>query len=73
VKWQDYQPLSQELPVVGPLGVRLPAPEKKQLPAEKVVAFNRLTPWDACPVELTVVLTKQRRKKPWGIACLNHR
>jgi len=68
VEWQDYRPLSQELPVVGPLGVRLPAPQTKPLPAEKVVAFNHLTTWDACPVELTVVLTKQRSKEPWGIA-----
>ncbi len=68
VKWQDYRPSSKELAVVGPLGVRLPAPEIKQLPAEKVVAFNHLTTWDACPGELTVVLTKQRSKEPWGIA-----
>ena len=68
VLWQDYYPASKELPVVGPLGIAIPQPRKKDLPPEKVVAFNHLTSWDTCPVDLTVVLTKQRRKEPWGIA-----
>jgi hypothetical protein len=68
VTWQDYYPAPRELPVVGPLGIGLPSPETKELPPEKVVALNHLTSWDACPVELTVVLTEQRRKEPWGIA-----
>jgi hypothetical protein len=67
-RWQDYYPAVNELPVVGPLGVGLPPPEKRERPPEKVVALNHLTTWDACPVELTVVLTKQRSKEPWGIA-----
>jgi hypothetical protein len=68
VRWQHYRPTAKELPVVGPLGIQDPPLPKKQPPPENVVAFNHLTSWDACPVELTVVLTKQRRKEPWGIA-----
>jgi len=39
----------------------------KPKPPEKVVAFNDLTSWDACPVPLTVVLTQQSHKPPWGL------
>lgn len=68
VKWQNYSPAPRELAEVGPLGVDVPPPPRQDRPPEKVVAFNHLTSWDACPVDLTVVLTKQRRKEPWGIA-----
>ena len=68
VKWQDYSPAPRILPVVGPLGIDVPPPPRQDRPPEKVVAFPHLTSWDACPVELTVVLTKERRKEPWGIA-----
>jgi len=39
----------------------------KPKPPEKVVTFNDLTSWDACPVPLTVVLTQQKDKPPWGL------
>jgi hypothetical protein len=66
--WQEYRPGIPELPEVGPLGLRMPAPPKKPAPAENVIAFNELQSWDACPVPLTVVLTRERGKLPWGIA-----
>jgi hypothetical protein len=67
-EWQEYQPSPREWPEIGPLGMRLPAPSKKPLPSEKVIAFNEMRSWDACPLPLTVVLTESRGKLPWGIA-----
>lgn len=46
VEWQDYYPPSKvhPLPVVGPMGIRLPEEQPKERPpVEKVVAFNDLT------------------------------
>ena len=81
VKWQDYQPYTLPPPPVTAakpesilsreearrrtlkLQGRWPKPE----PPEKVVAFNDLTSWDACPVPLTVVLTQKKNKPPWGL------
>jgi hypothetical protein len=70
VKWQDYSPPSKEhpLPVVQSMGIRLiPKKPRKRPPVEKVVALNHFTSWTECPVELTVVLSKQGAKPPWGL------
>ena len=36
------------------------------------MAFNDLTSWESCPVPLTVVLTQQSDKPPWGLVTTAH-
>ncbi len=81
VKWQDYQPYTPPPPPVTAAKpesilsreearqrtLKLQGRWPKPKPPEKVVAFNDLTSWDACPVPLTVVLTQQKDKPPWGL------
>ncbi|MBA7652350.1 hypothetical protein ES703_60180 [subsurface metagenome] len=79
VKWQDYQPYTPP-PVTAAKPESILSREEarrrtlklqgrwpKPKPPEKVVTFNDLTSWDACPVPLTVVLTQQKDKPPWGL------
>ena len=79
VKWQDYQPVKPPA-VTAPKPESIIKREKrrqrtlkarglrsKPKPPEKVVAFCDLRSWDSCPVPLTVVLTQQRDKPPWGL------
>jgi len=79
VEWQDYQPVKPR-PVTAPKPESIIKREKRRQrtlkdqgrwpqlpPAEKVVAFSDLRSWDSCPVPLTVVLTQQRDKPPWGL------
>lgn len=39
---------------------------------KKIVVFNDLTSWDACPLPLTVVLTEKEDKPPWGLVTTAH-
>lgn len=81
VDWQDYRPVKPPEPLRPPKPEeiirreqarqrtlkdkgRWPEPSEP----EKVVAINDLTSWDACPVPLTVILTYQENKPPWGLA-----
>ena len=85
VEWQDYHPPKPPPPVTAakPDSIirreqarqctlkaqgRWPEPR----PPEKVVAFNELTSWESCPVPLTVVLTQQSHKPPWGLVTTAH-
>lgn len=80
VNWQDYRPMQLEpsSTVTRPEAIvkreqsrqctlreqgRWPEPKEP----EKVVVFNDLTSWDACPVPLSVVLTARDDKPPWGL------
>ena len=86
VQWQDYHPPAPSPPSVAvarPESVKrreqarqrtLKAQGRwpKKQPPEKVAAFNDLTSWDSCPVPLTVVLTQQHEKPPWGLVTTAH-
>jgi hypothetical protein len=86
VQWQDYHPPTPSPPsvtVVKPESVKRREQARqrtlktqgrwpKEQPPEKVVAFNDLTSWDTCPVPLTVVLTQQHEKPPWGLVTTAH-
>jgi len=86
VEWQEYQPYKpppSPVTVAKPESIlrreearrrtlRLQGRWSKPKPPEKVVAFNELTSWDACPVPLTVVLTQQSKKPPWGLVTTHH-
>jgi hypothetical protein len=79
-QWKDYHP-AQLLPSLGtpkPQEIvkreearqrtlkqegRWPKPREP----EKIAVFNELSSWDACPIPLTVVLTDQKDKPPWGL------
>lgn len=80
VSWQDYRQVQPPQPLRPPKPEEIVRREQarqrklKELgrwpeppPPEKVVAINDLTTWDACPVPLTVVLTYQENKSPWGL------
>lgn len=80
VNWQDYCPVQLEQPVIPakPEAIVLREESRQRtlkaqghwfepLPPEKVVVFNDLTSWDACSVPLTVALTAQKDKPPWGL------
>ena len=84
VQWQDYHP-PKPPPVtrVKPESIiRREQARQRTLKAqgrwpeppspEKVVAFNDLTSWESCPVPLTVVLTQQSNKPPWGLVTTAH-
>lgn len=81
VHWQDYHPVKLEktpCPIPKPESiVKREAARQRTLkargdwpkpqPPEKVAVFNDLTSWDSCHVPLTVVLTAQEDKPPWGL------
>lgn len=80
VDWQDYYSPERPEPPTEPKPEVVVRREKsrqrtlkeqgrwpKPRPAEKVVAINDLTSWDACPVPLTVVLTEKEDEEPWGL------
>jgi hypothetical protein len=84
VAWQDYRPLSPSSPgVEKPPNIRKREQSRQRTlksrgrsskppPPEKVVAFTEMTSWDTCPVPLTVVLTQQKDKPPWGLVTTAH-
>jgi len=85
VEWQDYHPLKPQQPVTAAKPESLIRREQARQrtlkaqgrwpepsPPEKVVAFNELTSWESCPVPLTVVLTQQSDKPPWGLVTTAH-
>lgn len=74
VEWQDYLPSRLETPLSRPKPEEILKreetrqqtlkeqgrwPEPQQ--SEKIVVFNDLTSWDACPLPLTVVLYFKKR------------
>ena len=80
VQWQDYHPPKPPRPVTAAKPesiIRREQARQRTLkgqgrwpeapPSEKVVAFTDLTSWESCPVPLTVVLTQQLDKPPWGL------
>lgn len=86
VEWQEYRPHKPPPPPVTAAKpesilsreearrrtLKLQGRWPKPQPPEKVVAFTDLTSWDACPVPLTVVLTQQKDKPPWGLVTTAH-
>jgi hypothetical protein len=85
VEWQDYHPPKPQQPVTAAKPESLIRREQARQrtlkaqgrwpepsPPEKVVAFNELTSWESCPVPLTVVLTQQSDKPPWGLVTTAH-
>lgn len=85
VQWQDYHPPKPPPPVTRAKPetiIRREEARQRTLkaqgrwpeppPPEKVVAFNDLTSWESCPVPLTVVLTQQSDKPPWGLVTTAH-
>ena len=85
VEWQDYHPPKPPPPVTRAKPetiIRREEARQRTLkaqgrwpeppPPEKVVAFNDLTSWESCPVPLTVVLTQQSDKPPWGLVTTAH-
>lgn len=86
VPWQDYRPCNPPpTPAIAakPESIRK-REESRQLtlksqgrwpeppPAEKVVALTDMTSWDSCELPLTVVLTQQKDKPPWGLVTTAH-
>jgi hypothetical protein len=85
VQWQDYHPPKPPQPVTRAKPDSITRREQARQhtlkaqgrwsespPPEKVVAFNELTSWESCPVPLTVVLTQQANKPPWGLVSTAH-
>lgn len=85
VRWQDYRPGSPPTPAMAakPESIRKREQSRQRTlksqgrwpeppPPEKVTAFTDMTSWDACPVPLTVVLTQQKDKPPWGLVTTAH-
>ncbi|TET65815.1 MAG: hypothetical protein E3J45_07650 [Candidatus Zixiibacteriota bacterium] len=85
VEWQDYHPPKPPPPLTRAKPetiIRREQARQRTLkaqgrwseppPPEKVVAFNDLTSWESCPVPLTVVLTQQSDKPPWGLVSTAH-
>jgi len=85
VQWQDYHPPKPPQPVTRAKPESITRREQARQrtlkaqgrwtepsPPEKVVAFNESTSWESCPVPLTVVLTQQPDKPPWGLVTTAH-
>lgn len=85
VEWQDYLPIKLETPLSEPKPEHILRREEsrqrtlkaqghwpKPPQAEKIVVFNDLTSWDACPLPLTVVLTAKKDEQPWGLVTTAH-
>jgi hypothetical protein len=83
VAWQNYRPPSPPPAMAKPQSIRNREQSRQRTlksqgrwpeppPPEKVVAFTEMTSWEACPVPLTVVLTQQKDKPPWGLVTTAH-
>jgi hypothetical protein len=84
VAWQQYLPWSPPPPPAAkPEELRQREQARQRTlksqgrwpqppPPEKVVAFTKMTSWEACPYPLTVVLTQQEDKPPWGLVTTAH-
>jgi len=83
VPWQHYRPWNPPTPAAQPESIRKREESRQRTlksqgrwpeppPPEKVVALTDMTSWDSCPLPLTVVLTQQKDKPPWGLVTTAH-
>jgi hypothetical protein len=81
VAWQEYRPWSPPPLAPKPQSKRERSRQRtlkskgrwpEPPPPEKVVALTELNSWESCPVPLTVVLTQQKDKPPWGLVTTAH-